>query len=196
MRRRSYEGEADVARLQRFNAESIAATGGCGFLHPGDIAHHLFNGNKHFDPADLTTIWEDESGVAAWVLAQPTYRAYDIQVRHDLRGGPLHLPVPRGAQGEAHRPARPGTQVHRTRLPGARALPARPGGAPVHLDRCFPVAAQAPEPAAQHGVGRHLEPVGDARAPGSQDRGLARPRFVLDPPRLHQPRLGLAPGPL
>jgi heme-degrading monooxygenase HmoA len=75
MRCRSYEGEADVARLQRFNAESIAATGGCGYLHPGDIAHHLFTGNKLFDPVDLTTIWEDESGVAAWVLAQPTYRA-------------------------------------------------------------------------------------------------------------------------
>lgn len=35
MRRRSYEGETDVARLQRFNAESIAATGGCGYLHRG-----------------------------------------------------------------------------------------------------------------------------------------------------------------
>ena len=44
MRRRSYEGKADVARLQRFNAESIAATGGCGYLHPGDIVHHLFYG--------------------------------------------------------------------------------------------------------------------------------------------------------
>lgn len=87
MRRRAYEGETDVARLQRFNAESIAATGGCGYLHPGDIAHHLFYGNKLFDPADLMTIWEDESGVAAWVLAHPTYRSYDIQVRHDLRGG-------------------------------------------------------------------------------------------------------------
>ncbi len=87
MRRRSYEGEADVARLQRFNAESIAVTGGCGYLHPGDIVHHLFFGNKQFDPADLATMWEDESGVAAWVLAQPTFRACDIQVRHDLRGG-------------------------------------------------------------------------------------------------------------
>ncbi len=37
MQRRSYGGEADVTRLQRFNAESIAATGGCGHLHPGDV---------------------------------------------------------------------------------------------------------------------------------------------------------------
>ncbi|MEA2026542.1 MAG: GNAT family N-acetyltransferase [Chloroflexota bacterium] len=87
MRRRSYEGDADLELLQAFNAASIAATGGCGYVHPGDIAHHLFYGNRRFDPADLTTIWEDESGVAAWVLAHPTYRSYDIQLRHDLRGG-------------------------------------------------------------------------------------------------------------
>lgn len=74
MRRRSYGGDADVARLQRFNAESIAATGGCGYLHPGDIVHHLFYGNKHFDPADLATIWEDESAVAAWVRTPPRPR--------------------------------------------------------------------------------------------------------------------------
>ena len=50
MRRRSYRGDADVALLQAFNAEAIAATGGCGYVHPGDIAHRLFNGCKLFDP--------------------------------------------------------------------------------------------------------------------------------------------------
>lgn len=60
MRRRSYEGGADVALLQAFNAESIAATNGCGYLHPGDIAHHLFYGNRDFDPTNLLTIWEDD----------------------------------------------------------------------------------------------------------------------------------------
>jgi ribosomal protein S18 acetylase RimI-like enzyme len=53
----------------------------------------MFFGNKLFDPADLTTIWEDESGVAAWVLVHPTYRAYDIQVRPDLRGGAFEREV-------------------------------------------------------------------------------------------------------
>ena len=55
MRLRSYEGEADVARLQDCNADSIAVAGGCGDLHPGDIVHHLFNGNNHFDPAESNT---------------------------------------------------------------------------------------------------------------------------------------------
>lgn len=86
MRRRSYESNADVALLQGFNAASIAATGGCGYLHPGDIAHHLFAGNKTFDPAEVMTIWEDQSGVAAWMLVGPRHRSYDAQVRPDLRG--------------------------------------------------------------------------------------------------------------
>lgn len=93
MRRRPYGGDADLALLQAFNAASIAVTGGCGYLHPGDIAHHLFYGNRDFDPADLATIWEDESGVAAWVLANPMFRGHDIQVRHDLRGGAFEREV-------------------------------------------------------------------------------------------------------
>ena len=39
------------------------------------------------------TIWEDESGITAWVLANPTFRGYDIQVRHDLRGGAFEREV-------------------------------------------------------------------------------------------------------
>lgn len=86
MQRRPYENASDVARMQAFNSESIAATGGCGYVHPGDIPHRLFNGNKYFDPAEVMSIWEDETGVAAWVLVGPRHRSYDAQVRHDLRG--------------------------------------------------------------------------------------------------------------
>jgi ribosomal protein S18 acetylase RimI-like enzyme/heme-degrading monooxygenase HmoA len=86
MRRRPYERDDDLGLLQTFNAESIALTGGCGYVHPGDIAHRLFNGNKYFDPGEVMTIWEDQSGVAAWVLVGPRHRGYDAQVRPDLRG--------------------------------------------------------------------------------------------------------------
>ena len=86
MRLRRYESESDVALLQEFNAAATAVTDGCGYVHPGDIPHRLFNGNKYFDPAEVMTIWEDESGVAAWVLVGPRHRAYDAQVRPDLRG--------------------------------------------------------------------------------------------------------------
>ena len=46
MIKRTYTGEADLELLQGFNAVAIAATDHCGYLYPGDIPHHLFNGNK------------------------------------------------------------------------------------------------------------------------------------------------------
>jgi ribosomal protein S18 acetylase RimI-like enzyme len=93
MRRRPYDGEADIALLQAFNAESIAATDGCGYVHPGDIPHRLFNGNKLFAPTEVMTVWEDRRGVAAWVLVGPRHRSYDAQVRPDQRGGAFEREV-------------------------------------------------------------------------------------------------------
>jgi ribosomal protein S18 acetylase RimI-like enzyme len=72
--------------LQAFNAAAITQTAGCGYVHPGDIPHRLFNGNKLFDPAEVLTIWEDKEGVGAWVMVGPHQRGFDDQVRPDLRG--------------------------------------------------------------------------------------------------------------
>ena len=93
MIKRTYTGEADVERLQNFNAAAIAVTEHCGYLHPGDIPHHIFNGNKYYHPTEVLTIWEDEQGVAAWLLADPRHKSYDAQVRPDLRGGELEREV-------------------------------------------------------------------------------------------------------
>lgn len=89
MIRRTYRGEADLKLLQDFNARAIAATDHCGYLHPGDIAHHLYNGSRKYHPAEVMTIWEDDRGVAAWLLADPGHESFDAQVRPDLRGGDL-----------------------------------------------------------------------------------------------------------
>jgi mycothiol synthase len=93
MKRRTYTGEADLKLLQDFNAAAIAATDHCGYLHPGDIPHHIYNGNKYYDPAELMTIWEDDRGVAAWLLVGPRHKSYDAQVRPDQRGGDLEREV-------------------------------------------------------------------------------------------------------
>lgn len=93
MRRRSYEGESDVALLQSFTAASAAVTGGCGYVHPGDIPHRLFNGNKRYEPSEVMTIWEDESGVAAWVMVGVSFRMFDAQIRPDLRDEPFEREV-------------------------------------------------------------------------------------------------------
>ena len=89
MKKRTYTGEADLKLLQDFNAEAIAVTDHCGYLHPGDITHHLFNGNKYYDPTEILTIWEDDRGVAAWLLVSPRFKGFDAQVRPDLRGNDL-----------------------------------------------------------------------------------------------------------
>ena len=93
MKSRTYTGEADLKLLQDFNAAGIAATDHCGYLHPGDIPHHIYNGNKYYDPAEIMTIWEDDHGLAAWLLADPSHKSFDAQVRPDLRGGDLEREV-------------------------------------------------------------------------------------------------------
>jgi mycothiol synthase len=93
MIKRTYSEAADLKLLQNFNAAAIAVTDHCGYLHPGDIPHHLYNGNRRYDPAEVLTIWEDEQGVAAWLLVGPRHKSFDAQVRPDLRGGELEREV-------------------------------------------------------------------------------------------------------
>jgi hypothetical protein len=93
MKKRKYRGEADLKLFQDFNAQAIAITKHCGYLHPGDIPHHIYNGNKYYDPVELIWIWEDDQGLAAWMLVQPRYKSFDAQVRPDLRGGELEREV-------------------------------------------------------------------------------------------------------
>ena len=93
MNRRPYQQDSDLKLLQDFNAAAIAVTDHCGYLHPGDIPHHLFSGNKLYDPAEVMTIWEDTKGVAAWVLAGQRHKSCDIQLRPDLRGSGFECEV-------------------------------------------------------------------------------------------------------
>lgn len=60
MKSRQYRNKSDINLLREFNARAIQDTGGCGYLHIGDIPHHFFSGNKIFDPAELATIWVPE----------------------------------------------------------------------------------------------------------------------------------------
>jgi len=93
MIKRTYTSESDLKLLQDFNAAAIALTDHCGYLHPGDVPHHLFNGNRKYEPAEVLTIWEDGQGVAAWLLVGPGHKSFDAQVRPDLRGAQLEREV-------------------------------------------------------------------------------------------------------
>lgn len=98
MKKRTYTGESDLKRIQDFNAAAIAITDHCGYLHPGDIPHHIYNGNKFYDPVELMTIWEDDQGIAAWLLADVKHKSFDAQVRPDLRGDDLEQEVLESAE--------------------------------------------------------------------------------------------------
>lgn len=93
MKSRCYQRDSDVELLQVFNATAIATTDHCGYLHPGDIPHHLFSGNRYYDPAEVMTIWQDDQGVAAWLQVGPRHKSYDAQVCPDLRGNDLEREV-------------------------------------------------------------------------------------------------------
>jgi GNAT superfamily N-acetyltransferase len=93
MKTRKYSGEKDLVLLQDFNAQAIAVTDHCGYLHPGDIPHHIYNGNKYYDPVEIITIWEDAQGIVAWMLVQPRFKSFDAQVRPDFRGGDFEREV-------------------------------------------------------------------------------------------------------
>lgn len=78
---RPYRDAADLARLQQYNAAQIAQDA-CGWLHPGDIPHRLFNSGRKHEPSDLLRLWEDEAGgIVGWALFNPQ-KGFDVQ-SHD-----------------------------------------------------------------------------------------------------------------
>lgn len=78
---RPYRDAADLARLQQYNAAQIAQDA-CGWLHPGDIPHRLFNSGRKHQPSDLLRLWEDEAGaIVGWALFNPQ-KGFDVQ-SHD-----------------------------------------------------------------------------------------------------------------
>jgi ribosomal protein S18 acetylase RimI-like enzyme len=78
---RPYRDADDLARLQYYNAAQIRHDP-CGWLHPGDIPHRLFNYGRMHKPADLLRLWEDDEGeIAGWALVIPQ-KSFDVQ-SHD-----------------------------------------------------------------------------------------------------------------
>jgi GNAT superfamily N-acetyltransferase len=100
MRSRPYRDASDVAALQRFVAEAWTASDGVGYLHPGDVAHHLFSGNRLFDTAEICTIWEDEEGIAAFLIVNPKFLYVDLQIRPAIRNPELERELVAHAERE------------------------------------------------------------------------------------------------
>jgi GNAT superfamily N-acetyltransferase len=60
--------------------------GRVGMLHPGDVAHHIYNGLRRDDPTELVHLWEDGSGeIRAWTLLDPSKAGHDPQIDMSMR---------------------------------------------------------------------------------------------------------------
>jgi ribosomal protein S18 acetylase RimI-like enzyme len=78
--RRPFAGPDDLYRLQAFNSAAISAVGHAGYLHPGDIAHRLYNGQRWFDPEEVLFIYEGRGEIAAWVMVYPRLASFELQI--------------------------------------------------------------------------------------------------------------------
>ena len=85
MTSRWISGPDEVVALAEFTGRAIAAAGQSSYIHPGDVFHRTFGGNRHLAPQRCIRVWEDDAGIAAWVLLQPKHGGFDLQVRPDRR---------------------------------------------------------------------------------------------------------------
>ncbi|NDJ61045.1 MAG: GNAT family N-acetyltransferase [Chloroflexi bacterium] len=82
--RRPYNGAPDLARMQMLNAAARAQRGICGYLHPGDIPHRIYNGLRRYAPEEIAYVWEDDAGaLIAYCLLYPEYCGFDLQIHPD-----------------------------------------------------------------------------------------------------------------
>jgi mycothiol synthase len=84
-------GPDDLAAVLAFAGECNARTDGCGYLHPGDIAHLMSNGLRGRDLDRHIHLYEEGDGaLLALALIHPVRNAaFDLLVHPDARGGEL-----------------------------------------------------------------------------------------------------------
>lgn len=89
-RPRPYRPE-DLSAVLRFVGECYARTGGCGYLHPGDVAHFMSNGLRGRNLDRHIALYESPDGqLQAVMLIQPGLPAsFDLMVAPEQRGGDL-----------------------------------------------------------------------------------------------------------
>ncbi|MCU0480180.1 MAG: GNAT family N-acetyltransferase [Anaerolineae bacterium] len=87
---RPYAGADDLQKLITFNAMAYGDGGATGYLHVGDIPHRIYNVLRHYNPADLVHLYEDETGnLLAWSIIMPRYPAFDVQIHPNLHGSAI-----------------------------------------------------------------------------------------------------------
>lgn len=84
IQRRDFDGERDLGPMQDLVAERTARMGIGTNLHPGDIAHRIWNGNRMHDKVDVVPTWVEGSRIVAFAVVWPKEQALDLVVDPDL----------------------------------------------------------------------------------------------------------------
>ena len=93
MQRRQFNGADDLAAMQQLVAERAEALGLGSNLHPGDIAHRIYNGLRREQIDDVVAVWTEADRVEAFGILWPKYQAFDIVTRLTLDDDALHAVV-------------------------------------------------------------------------------------------------------
>lgn len=88
---RPYGGGEDLAHMQDAVAE-WKERDPCGYLHPGDLPHRIYNVLRRDDPTEVVRLWDGSAGLAAFCIVSSRDRAFDVQAAPD-RGDALAAAV-------------------------------------------------------------------------------------------------------
>jgi len=97
MKMHSYRDD-DLPRLQDTLAEWIQRAGACGYYHPGNIAHRIYEGFSGRIPRhDLVHLWEEAGDIVGFTYSFVFDAAFFAFVAPRYRGGTLELALLRTA---------------------------------------------------------------------------------------------------
>lgn len=89
VRQREFDADRDFDVMRRLAARRTAVMGVGTNLHPGDIAHRIWNGNRLEDPIDVVPTWVSGGELVAFAILIPKFQAFDLVVEPDLGAGDL-----------------------------------------------------------------------------------------------------------
>jgi GNAT superfamily N-acetyltransferase len=94
----------DLPAVLAFAGECNARTGGCGYLHPGDIAHTMSNGLRGRDLDRHIALYTGPDGelVAVAIVFPAREAGYDLLVHPGARGGDLERGLLAWCERTAH----------------------------------------------------------------------------------------------
>lgn len=84
--------EADLPRVQAALAGWINVAGSCGYCHPGNVAHRIYEDLRGVRPVgELVQLWEREGELVGLAICFRFGAAFDLFVAPELRGGAEEL---------------------------------------------------------------------------------------------------------